>query len=139
MASNVAGIPRQQDLLYHYTDAGGLMGILESQRLWASNAAYLNDPTELLHARSVYREWLEPTAAVAGPLKCAVPMRRLASHDGGNVPAVDVAGRLPPLSTISANDPITAGSGRTDWVTTFTASPCLRAKGGGTLKTLRPP
>jgi hypothetical protein len=59
MASSVAGIPRQEDLLYHYTDAAGLMGILGSQRLWASNAAYLNDPTELLHARSVYREWLD--------------------------------------------------------------------------------
>jgi hypothetical protein len=66
MASNVAGIPRQQDLLYHYTDAGGLMGILESQRLWASNAAYLNDPTELLHARSVYREWLEANSSRRG-------------------------------------------------------------------------
>jgi hypothetical protein len=59
MAANVQGIPRRPDLLYHYTDGAGLMGILESQRLWASNAAYLNDPTELLHARNVYREWLE--------------------------------------------------------------------------------
>jgi hypothetical protein len=51
-------LARDQDLLYHYTDVLGLLGILESQRLWASNAAYLNDPTELLHARAVYREWL---------------------------------------------------------------------------------
>ncbi|HKV87701.1 MAG TPA: DUF2971 domain-containing protein [Candidatus Dormibacteraeota bacterium] len=59
MTSNASGIPRRQDLLYHYTDAAGLIGILESQRLWASNAAYLNDPTELLYARGIYREWLD--------------------------------------------------------------------------------
>ena len=59
MGSNVPGIPRRQDLLFHYTDAAGLMGILENQRLWASNAAYLNDPTELLYARRVYKEWLD--------------------------------------------------------------------------------
>src|SRR5579872_521596 len=59
MGSSPRGIPRNQDLLYHYTDAAGLLGILESQRLWATNAAYLNDPTELLHARAVYKGWLE--------------------------------------------------------------------------------
>lgn len=30
-------------LLYHYTTAAGLQGIIESQTLWATNIAYLND------------------------------------------------------------------------------------------------
>jgi hypothetical protein len=33
-------------LLYHYTDAAGLLGIVSSNRLWASDASFLNDPSE---------------------------------------------------------------------------------------------
>ena len=47
----------QQDadegILYHYTDAQGLLGIIESQELWASHAAFLNDSTELTYTRGV--------------------------------------------------------------------------------------
>ena len=32
--------------LWHYTTAGGLMGILKSQQLWATNLRYLNDSEE---------------------------------------------------------------------------------------------
>jgi hypothetical protein len=41
------------DVLYHYTDAGGLRGILQSSTLWASNAAYLNDATELVYVKEI--------------------------------------------------------------------------------------
>jgi hypothetical protein len=34
--------------LYHYTSAAGLKGIIENSQLWASNARYLNDSTEVL-------------------------------------------------------------------------------------------
>lgn len=37
------------DLLYHYTDAAGLKGIIDSGKLWASHAWYLNDPHEIQH------------------------------------------------------------------------------------------
>jgi hypothetical protein len=33
-------------LLYHYTDQKGLIGILESKKIWATHARYLNDTTE---------------------------------------------------------------------------------------------
>lgn len=36
-----------KQLLYHYTDAAGLVGILESHSLWATHTGYLNDPSEL--------------------------------------------------------------------------------------------
>ncbi|MDO8340435.1 MAG: DUF2971 domain-containing protein [Candidatus Woesebacteria bacterium] len=36
--------------LYHYTGIGGLLGIVESRRIWASHAYYLNDSKEILHA-----------------------------------------------------------------------------------------
>lgn len=35
--------------LTHYTTLSGLLGIVESNTLWASHAAFLNDKSELLH------------------------------------------------------------------------------------------
>lgn len=35
------------DLLWHYTNSGGLLGIIESKELWATNALFLNDSEEL--------------------------------------------------------------------------------------------
>lgn len=42
--------------LFHYTDAGGLLGILDSQRLWATHAFYLNDATEISHTHGLVEE-----------------------------------------------------------------------------------
>lgn len=36
-------------MLWHYTDAGGLMGIVEHERLWATQTSFLNDSTELAY------------------------------------------------------------------------------------------
>ncbi len=36
-------------IIYHYTDANGLRGILETGRLWLSDIFTLNDPSELRH------------------------------------------------------------------------------------------
>jgi hypothetical protein len=48
--SKAHGIPRygwrDRKLRYHYTDAAGLIGILSSHRLWASDIRFLNDPSE---------------------------------------------------------------------------------------------
>jgi hypothetical protein len=33
--------------LYHYTDAGGLKGIVESEQIWFTSYRYLNDPSEI--------------------------------------------------------------------------------------------
>lgn len=35
--------------LWHYTDAFGLQGILQGQRLWATNIRFLNDSQEVWH------------------------------------------------------------------------------------------
>lgn len=37
-------------LLYHYTSQHGLLGILSSEAVWATNTHFLNDPTEFVHA-----------------------------------------------------------------------------------------
>lgn len=44
------------EALYHYTDAGGLQGIVESRRLRASDAIYMNDASELTYAQTLIRD-----------------------------------------------------------------------------------
>lgn len=53
---------RQDYSLYHYTNLNALIGILKSDCivLWATNAAYLNDPTELKQGIKIVNE-LEKT------------------------------------------------------------------------------
>jgi hypothetical protein len=38
------------EVLYHYTDVAGLIGILSSSSLWATNLRFMNDAEELAHA-----------------------------------------------------------------------------------------
>ncbi|MEE6139854.1 DUF2971 domain-containing protein [Mycobacterium sp. 050128] len=56
--------PLPDEPLYHYTDAGGLHGILEKEALWATHAAYLNDSQEF----------------VFGIQKIEAELRQLAQH-----------------------------------------------------------
>jgi hypothetical protein len=42
-------------ILYHYTTAPGLLGILQAGRLWASNSRFMNDPTEITYATRLFR------------------------------------------------------------------------------------
>ena len=44
-----ADVRRAPDLLWHYTDAGGLLGILTHERMWATQTSFLNDSTELAY------------------------------------------------------------------------------------------
>jgi len=50
------------DNLYHYTDAGGLHGILSGQKLWATHAAYLNDSQEFLYGMQLILDELKQLA-----------------------------------------------------------------------------
>jgi hypothetical protein len=56
--------------VYHYTDAYGLIGILEKSRLWASALLGLNDPTELTYG--VERVLEEMADWRPGPVKESV-------------------------------------------------------------------
>ena len=40
-------------LLYHYTNAAGLLGIVEHNKFWATHINYLNDASELIYARNL--------------------------------------------------------------------------------------
>lgn len=44
--------------LYHYTGIGALLGLVQSESIWASHAYYLNDSREILHACEVLKSVL---------------------------------------------------------------------------------
>lgn len=46
-------------LLHHYTTTTGLMGILQSGNLWATDAAYLNDSQEIFFSQNLMIKELE--------------------------------------------------------------------------------
>lgn len=43
-------LPKKPDILAHYTNIDGALGILGRKEIWASNIMYLNDKEELIHA-----------------------------------------------------------------------------------------
>lgn len=45
--------------LYHYTTAGGLIGILESKSFWMSDSRFLNDSSEMNYGLSIFLEAAE--------------------------------------------------------------------------------
>lgn len=45
-----------EERLYHYTSFTGLLGIVESRSLWASDIRYLNDSAELKHTVDLIRQ-----------------------------------------------------------------------------------
>lgn len=52
-------------VLYHYTNTGGLEGILESGKLWATDYRYLNDASEVTYAHSLLVEAIEKRLSAA--------------------------------------------------------------------------
>src|ERR1022692_1876297 len=50
--------PPPDTILYHYTSAEGLKGIIEKNELWATSAYYLNDSAEMFYGYNVLREVL---------------------------------------------------------------------------------
>jgi Protein of unknown function (DUF2971) len=50
------------DVVFHYTTAEGLKGILDSGRLWLTDISSLNDPSELAHGYSIFVKCLKENA-----------------------------------------------------------------------------
>ena len=55
-------VPREGELLYHYTSIAGARGILAGDALWLSDFACMNDPDEYTYARDCFLEvyWDRP-------------------------------------------------------------------------------
>lgn len=52
-----------EGIVWHYTDVQGFKGIVESEGLWATNADFLNDPTELKYGVELLIERLSERLA----------------------------------------------------------------------------
>ena len=72
MQSDVILAAMSEHLLYHYTNAEGLDGILKSNSLWASAVEYMNDATEFRYAMNLVKEQM--TAAVESQPEGATKM-----------------------------------------------------------------
>lgn len=56
--------------VYHYTDISGFISIMENHELWASHIAFMNDKSEYLHGKELFRERiLQKIANVSEPEK----------------------------------------------------------------------
>ena len=49
--------------LHHYTTGQGLLGILQTGRLWATNAHFMNDPREITYAADIVQQSVREAAA----------------------------------------------------------------------------
>lgn len=51
------------DLLFHYTNAGGLLGILSTSRIWATNYRFLNDSSEIAYGAAIFEAVVQERSA----------------------------------------------------------------------------
>jgi hypothetical protein len=69
-------VRRRNQILYHYTDANGLLGIVKSRELWATHILHLNDSSEYSHAVQVAAKQTKKgllSAELTEALKMLVP------------------------------------------------------------------
>lgn len=77
------------DLLYHYTDVAGVIGICSSGSLWATNLRFMNDARELAHAWKLMHDVLAEARAQArlpAQLQLVEEIERTMSAQGGGYP-----------------------------------------------------
>lgn len=77
------------ELLYHYTDVPGLIGICSSRSLWATNLRFMNDAKELTYAWKLMLHMLvEAKAKSSSPaqLELIEEIERIISVQGANYP-----------------------------------------------------
>ncbi|WP_183092431.1 DUF2971 domain-containing protein [Nocardioides stalactiti] len=58
-SSTPAGVRVATEPVFHYTDAGALIGLVQGRVLWASEAAGMNDRAEVRQGWQKIRSWLE--------------------------------------------------------------------------------
>lgn len=72
--------PQLPDQLYHYTSFRGLLGIVKSKSLWASDIHYLNDEQELDFGLATIREVIEERTKSARDEHDSMLLQELSSH-----------------------------------------------------------
>jgi hypothetical protein len=69
-----------EDKLHHYTNAAGLIGLLDTGKLWASLATHLNDSAEIVFGQRLIRERLEEAAEDHGEVRALIGQLGLAER-----------------------------------------------------------
>ena len=59
----------EPDILYHYTSQKGLLGILQTKKLWMTNILYLNDSSECIHTIDLLKSEVEKRKELLPPFK----------------------------------------------------------------------
>ena len=52
-------------IIYHYTDINGLLGIIDSGSIWATHVSRLNDSSEYHHGIKVVRDFVQKNIPVS--------------------------------------------------------------------------
>lgn len=65
------------DVLFHYTTPQGLVGILGSHRLWATNFRFLNDKSEVIYGVAVFQKVVNERIANTDDPICVEMLSRL--------------------------------------------------------------
>lgn len=73
--------PPPANPLWHYTTAEGLLGILTTHSIWATDMRYLNDTTELVHAERLIRDELDSALKIGAADVMLLLERMKASYD----------------------------------------------------------
>src|SRR5262245_41256104 len=63
-------------LLYHYTTAQGLLSMLKSGHLWATESRYMNDPREFLHGAEIILQVMDRLDRRKSPARSLLDVRR---------------------------------------------------------------
>ena len=80
-------------VLYHYTTASGLLSMIKSGHLWATELRYMNDPREFLHGAEV----------ILGVIKQIAKQKNAPRAVNLRSSAVTVAPPSPPVSRSAFN------------------------------------
>ena len=56
---------KHPDIIYHYTDANGLIGLIDSGCIWATHVSRLNDASENLHGFNLVSEHVRANLPIA--------------------------------------------------------------------------
>jgi hypothetical protein len=65
-----------KERLYHYADTNGIKGIIESNSIWATHLAFMNDPTEMMYGtKQIIEGWQNLLNAVDSKSQVAEILR----------------------------------------------------------------
>ncbi len=73
------------DIIYHYTNVGGLIGIISSGRLWATSTSYLNDKNEIYHAKRIIKSEITSFAENGGEISKEIIRRVANNYDDSSI------------------------------------------------------